>query len=166
MVRQRIKSSAASAVCADAGLLYGLETVPVTFGVSVSNLGSEVKFKTDSFPLPLVYRAGIAVRTGRSFPAVASLETDLPNDAPAAFRAGLEYTGFEYISLRAGYKTSPPSQINAITGKGFGGVSGISDLYGFFMGLGFNLSPVKIEYALLPYGELGNSHRFSLGMKF
>jgi hypothetical protein len=165
-LRQRIKSSAASAVCADAGLLYDLETMPVTVGLSVANLGTEVKFKEDSFPLPLVYRAGISARTGKAFPAVVALEADLPNDAPAVFRTGIEYTGFELVVLRAGYRTSPPSQRNAITGKGFGGSSGLSELYGFFMGLGFNLNPVKVEYALLPYGELGNSHRFSLSMKF
>ena len=165
-VRQRIKSDAASAACADAGLLYGLEGLPVTLGLSVSNLGTKVKFKSESFPLPLVYRAGFAVRTGRSFPAVASFETDFPNDAPVVFRTGFEYTGFEYIALRAGYKTSPPAQTNAILGKGFGGVSGISELYGFFMGMGFNLRAIRLDYALLPYGELGNSHRFSLGMRF
>jgi hypothetical protein len=165
-LRQRIKNSAASAVCADAGLLYEFAGTPVTAGLAVSNIGTKVKFKEDSFPLPLVYRAGVSARSGRSFPAVFALETDFPNDAPAVFRGGVEYTGFELVSLRIGYKTSPPSQRRAITGEGFGGSSGLGELYGFFMGLGFSLSPVKVEYALLPYGELGNSHRFSLSMKF
>jgi hypothetical protein len=165
-LRQRIESSAASAVCADAGLLYEFAGAPVTAGLAVSNIGTKVKFKEDSFPLPLVYRAGISARSGRSFPAVFALETDFPNDAPAVFRGGVEYTGFELISLRAGYRTSPPSQRRAITGAGFGGASGLGELYGFFMGFGFSFSPVKVEYALLPYGELGNSHRFSLSMKF
>ena len=165
-LRQRIKSSAASAVCADAGLLYELDGSPLTFGLSVSNIGTEVKFKEDSFPLPLVYRAGVSVRTGRSFPAVFAVESDFPNDAPVVFRGGMEYTGFEFIFLRAGYRTSPPVQRRAITGEGFGGSSGLGELYGFFMGFGFNLSPVSVEYALLPYGQLGNSHRFSLSMMF
>lgn len=165
-VRQRIKNSAASALCADAGLLYAFEPAPVTLGLSVSNLGTKVKFEDESFPLPVVYRAGLAVRTGRSFPAVLSAEADFPNDSSAIFRTGVEYTGFKLIALRAGYRTAPSSQRNAILGKGFGGSSGISELYGFFMGLGFAISPVRIDYALLPYGELGNSHRFSVGMRF
>jgi len=165
-VRQRIKASIASAFCADAGLLYGLESMPVTLGLSVSNLGTRVKFKDEGFPLPVVYRVGAAVRTGKGFPAVLAAEIDLPNDASAIFRAGAEYTGFKLIALRAGYRTSPVSQRNAILGKGFGGTSGLSELYGFFMGLGFNLKPVQIDYAMLPYGELGSSHRFSLSMKF
>ena len=165
-LRQRIKSSLASAVCADAGLLYDFSGAPVTVGLAVSNIGTRVRFKEDSFPLPLVYRAGVSARGGRSFPATFALETDFPNDAPAVFRGGVEYTGFELIALRVGYRTSPPSQRRAITGAGFGGSSGLGELYGLFMGLGFSLSPVKVEYALLPYGELGNSHRFSLSMKF
>ncbi|HBB67571.1 MAG: hypothetical protein A2X28_02620 [Elusimicrobia bacterium GWA2_56_46] len=165
-VRQRIKSSAASAFCADAGLLYGFDGTPVTLGLSVSNLGTEVKFEDESFPLPVVYRAGLAVRTGRAFPAVLAAEADFPNDSSAIFRIGLEYTGFEILALRAGYRTAPSSQRNAILGKGFGGSSGLNELYGFFMGLGFDLKSMKLDYALLPYGELGSSHRFSVGMRF
>jgi hypothetical protein len=165
-VRQRIKASVASAFCTDAGLLYGFETMPVTLGAAVSNLGTRVKFKDEGFPLPLVYRAGLAVRTGKGFPAVLSTEVDFPNDSSALLRVGAEYTGFKLLSLRAGYRTSPVSQRNAILGKGFGDTSGLSQLYGFFMGFGFNLKPVQIDYAMLPYGELGNSHRFSLSMKF
>lgn len=165
-VRQRIKASVASAFCADAGLLYGFETVPVTLGAAVSNLGTRVKFKDEGFPLPLVYRVGLAVRTGRGFPAVLAAEADFPNDSSAIFRLGAEYTGIKLLALRAGYRTSPVSQRNAILGKGFGGTSGLNELYGFFMGFGFNLKPVLIDYAMLPYGELGSSHRFSLSMKF
>ena len=165
-VRQRIKSSAASAFCADAGVLYGFRAAPVTLGLSVSNLGTKIKFEDESFPLPVVYRAGLAVRTGRFFPAVLAAEADFPNDSSAIFRTGVEYTGFGLIALRAGYRTAPGSQRSAVLGQGFGGSSGISELYGFFMGLGFTINPVKIDYALLPYGELGSSHRFSLSMKF
>ena len=166
VVRQRIEHSAASALCADAGLLYGFNTLPVTLGLSVSNLGTKIKFEDESFPLPVIYRAGLAVRTGKSFPAVLSAEADLPNDSSAIFRVGAEYTGFKFIAFRAGYRTSPSAQRKAIMGTGYGGSSGFSELYGFFMGLGFTLSPVRIDYALLPYGELGSSHRFSAGMKF
>jgi len=165
-VRQRIKASVASAVCADAGLLYGFGMMPVTLGLSVSNLGTRVKFKDEGFPLPVIYRAGVAVRTGAFFPAVVAAEADFPNDSSAVLRIGAEYTGFKIIALRAGYRTSPSSQRNAILGKGFGGSSGLAELYGFFMGLGFNLKPVKLDYALLPYGELGSSHRFSLTFAF
>ena len=132
----------------------------------MSNLGTEVKFEDESFPLPVVYRAGLAVRTGRSFPAVLAAEADFPNDSSVMFRTGVEYTGFEIIALRAGYRTAPASQRNAILGKGFGGSSGLNELYGFFMGLGFDLKSMKLDYALLPYGELGSSHRFSVGMRF
>ena len=39
-IGQKIKDSSAAAFAADAGLLYGLDGVPLTFGVSVSNFGT------------------------------------------------------------------------------------------------------------------------------
>ncbi len=165
-VHQRIAGSAASAFCADAGALYGLKTLPLTLGLSVSNIGTKVKFESESFPLPVVYRAGLALRTSAHFPAILSAEMDFPNDSPALFRTGVEYTGFKLIAFRAGYRTTPGSQHSAILGKGFGDPSVLSEMYGFFMGIGFVLNQISIDYALLPYGELGSAHRFSLGMKF
>ena len=165
-LRQRIDSSAATALCADAGVLYGFKALPLTLGLSMSNIGTRVKFEHESFPLPVVYRAGLALRTGGSFPGILSAEIDLPNDSSAVFRAGVEYTGFKLVAFRAGYRTTPGSQRSAISGKGFGDSQALSELYGFFMGLGFTLNQISIDYALLPYGELGNSHRFSLNMKF
>ena len=39
-------------------------------------------------------------------------------------------------------------------------------MYGFFAGAGFVYSGFSLDYALLPYGDLGTAHRFSVGMKF
>ena len=39
-------------------------------------------------------------------------------------------------------------------------------MYGFFAGVGFEYSGFNLDYALLPYGDLGSAHRFSLGVRF
>jgi len=163
-ISQRIKSSGASAFASDFGLLYRFSGAPYSVGASVANLGTKVKFDEESFPLPLAFRVGASA----SFTKVLlALQADFPNDSGAILRAGAEYRGIPGLALRAGYRTSPSKQRDAILGTGLGGsASGLSAMYGFFAGLGFAYADFKLDYALLPYGELGNAHRFSLGVKF
>ncbi|MEI7528262.1 MAG: PorV/PorQ family protein [Elusimicrobiota bacterium] len=163
-IGQKIKDSSASAFAADAGLLYGLDGVPLTFGVSVSNFGTKIKFDEDSFPLPLVCRAGAAYRLDKT---LLALQLDLPNDDGASLRLGAEYAPAAGVRLRLGYKTSSSADKDAILGKELGGSgSGVSNLYGFFAGLGLLYRDFSLDYALTPYGELGNAHRFSFAFRF
>ena len=166
-VGQQIKNYSANAVAVNAGALYGLEELPVTFGASVSNLGSKVKFRDESFPLPLIFRAGTAVRLS-SARTLLTAQLDLPNDDGGSLRLGAEYSLAESLRLRLGYKTSSSGDRDAILGKELGnaGASGVSGLYGFFFGLGIVYREFNLDYALTPYGDLGNAHRFSLSFKF
>lgn len=167
VIRQRIKTSAANAVAADLGVMYAFADSPFKVGASVANLGTKIKFEDESYPLPLVTRIGVSADLKGKFPVLVCAGADFPNDARGLLRLGLEYGGFENLSLRAGYKTVPSSERDAVLGTNIGtGSSGVSNLYGFFMGIGFKLKNVSLDYAMLPYGELGNSHRFSVGMKF
>ncbi|MCX5786280.1 MAG: PorV/PorQ family protein [Elusimicrobia bacterium] len=165
-IHQRIKSSAASAVCSDFGALYHFDGTPYWAGASVSNLGTKIKFVDESFPLPLIYRLGAAADfKGQKL--LLALEADFPNDSGAAIRAGAEYRGVDNVAFRLGYKTGSSSDRDAILGRELGSSSsGVSSLYGFYAGVGFNYRSFALDYAFLPYGELGNSHRFSVGVKF
>jgi len=165
-VGQKIKDSSANSVAADAGALYNLETAPVTFGASISNFGTRVKFRDESFPLPLVLRAGAAVRPA-GWKTLLAAQLDLPNDDGASLRLGAEYSAVSGLRLRLGYKTSSSADKDAILGKELGDTgSGVSNLYGFFGGLGLSYRDFSLDYALAPYGDLGNAHRFSLAFKF
>ncbi|MBI5244093.1 MAG: hypothetical protein HY922_10530, partial [Elusimicrobia bacterium] len=54
-----------------------------------------------------------------------------------------------------------------VLGKALGSTaSGLSEFYGMFMGAGFRSKALDFDYTLLPYGELGNAHRFSISMRF
>ncbi|HAH31123.1 MAG TPA: hypothetical protein DCL44_02295 [Elusimicrobia bacterium] len=165
-ISQKIKTSGASAFASDLGLLYSFSGTPYTLGASVSNLGTKVKFDEESFPLPLTFKAGAAAAFNAG-KLLLALQADFPNDSGVIARAGVEYRGISGLALRAGYKTSPSKDRDAILGTGLGGsASGVSAMYGFFAGLGFKYSNFTFDYALLPYGELGNSHRLSMGIKF
>ena len=165
VVSQRIKSSGATAFAADLGLLYRFEGTPYSLGAALLNFGTKVKFEEDSFPLPLKLKLGAAAELPRKFLLAADLE--LPNYGPAALRLGGEYKGLEGIALRAGWRTTSSAQRDAILGRDFGDTAGgVDAMYGFFAGVGFTYLGVALDYALLPYGDLGSAHRFSLGFRF
>ena len=112
----------------------------ISVGFTCQNIGS--KLGKDS--LPLTYRGGIALKL-RSF----SIETDVVKeiDNDVYYCAGLEWD-IANISLRCGYRM----------GQDVG--SGIS------YGIGLKVSKVNLDYAFIPYGDLGDTQRISLGIKF
>ena len=166
VISQRIKSSGATSFAADLGLLYRFEGTPYSAGASLVNMGTKVKFEDESFPLPLKLRAGAAAAF-KARKLLVALDAELPNDAPVTLRLGAEYRGVEPLAFRLGYKTSVGGQRDAILGSGFGNsATGVSAMYGFFAGFGFSYADFTLDYALLPYGDLGSAHRFSLGVRF
>jgi len=165
VISQRIRSSGATSFSADAGLLYRFAGTPWSLGAAVTNLGTRVKFEEESFPLPLKFKAGAAAAF-RGARLLVALDAELPADGPALARLGAEYTGLEGIALRLGWRTAASGQRDAILGRGFDEVSGAAGLYGFFAGAGFAYAGFSLDYALLPYGDLGTAHRFAVGMKF
>ena len=166
-IRQVIGNNSAQAVSGDFGALYRFNSYPVSIGVSVCHLGTKMKFIDEGYPLPRIVRLGMATGIGKSFPANISIQADFSRDSDVVYRVGMEYLGFGPFALRPGYTTTLSSQRKAVLGTELGSTSsGISELYGLFMGVGFRVRTLNIDYALMPYGELGNAHRFSVGMKF
>jgi len=112
----------------------------ISIGFTCQNIGS--KLGKDS--LPLTYRGGIALKL-RSF----SIETDIVKeiDNDVYYCAGLEWD-IANISLRFGYRM----------GQDVG--SGIS------YGIGLKVNKVNLDYTFIPYGDLGDTQRISLGIKF
>lgn len=71
-----------------------------------------------------------------------------PQDNDVYWCLGAEWWMQDTIALRAGYKT------NQDIGPGWSA------------GLGFKFQRICLDYAYAPYGDLGNTHRISLGMNF
>ena len=65
----------------------------------------------------------------------------------------LEYSAGDWVFLRVGYQRSSPNPET-------GGATGLA------LGGGLNIAGLRVDYAFLPYGLLGNSHRISLGYSF
>ena len=78
-----------------------------------------------------------------------------------------EFRNTDTVTLRAGYKTTSAAQRSAALGRALGSSApGLSEFYGMFMGAGFRSKFGSMDYTLLPYGELGNAHRFSFTVRF
>lgn len=166
-VQQRIDTRSATAFALDLGTLYRLERLPVTLGASLSNLGTQVRFVDEAFPLPLLLRVGASAGMTSSFPIALSAQLDLPRDSSPVYRLGMEYVGFGPFVLRAGYMAASSQQRDVLLGRSLGSsTTGLSELFGVTMGAGFRIWMGSLDYSFVPYGELGDAHRFSMSLRF
>jgi hypothetical protein len=152
-VHQNLDSVIASAYAADGGILYETDWHDLRLGASVQNLGSKVKFQNESDPLPLTIRAGASAPL-LSRKLLASSDVIIPRDHQVGLALGGEYQGRLKESvgytLRSGYRTD--SDVD-----GFKGVS---------LGAGLVIGRTAFDFAWVPFGDLGNSYRFGLHVKF
>ncbi len=140
MIRSTIAGDTQSAFLVTLG---GLVEVSEGFslGVVAQNLGT--KLGDDS--LPLILKAGLALELGSL-----SLAADIgkSQDTDLYYCVGIESWIGNVVALRAGYRT----------GRDVGP--------GWTAGLGFKMSGFEVDYAYVPYGDLGSTHRISLGIDF
>jgi hypothetical protein len=148
IMNQSIGTASNMGFAGDAALYY--RSGIFSAGLVGSNMGSG-----GAFSLPANVRAGIAVNVVN----ISEQNLLLAVDAGYAFNAdpdicaGAEYTIQKIFIVRAGYNFSP----NPNNPSGLTGISA---------GAGLNLGPVGFDYAFVPYGELGTSHRAALRYYF
>jgi len=178
-VSEKIATETASAVAFDVGtiLFTGLRTLRL--GMSVSNLGSDLKFSgqnlnvpipadsnsnsnpasngqlnVESGQLPLTFRMGVAYDFDMSLDSRLTFAGELkhPNDNIQQGSFGMEYGYREHFFLRSGYKINYDEE----------------DLT---LGAGLNTpfashSDLSIDYAWSNFGRLNSVHRFSINLTF
>jgi len=147
---EKTDKNKASAFAGDAGLLK--IAGDWRFGVSVANVGAELKLGPSAFDLPLIIRTGAARRLNDQL--LVSLDALKAGESPVALCAGIE-SGFEIEAnelffLRAGYKSGR----SQYAGSGFTG------------GVGIKYPGWRVDYAFSPYGDLGDAHRITLSFNF
>src|ERR1019366_5741488 len=103
--------------------------------------------------LPLTMRFGGSIRPwDNKF--LLSSDIIVPRDNQLAFAVGGEYnknySDFLGYSVRSGYNTTSNAQ----------GLTGVS------VGGGLRLGRASFDFAWVPFGELGNSYRFALHIRF
>jgi hypothetical protein len=152
-IHQTLDSVNASAYAADGGVLYLTDWRDLRLGASVQNLGSKVKFVNESDPLPLTCRVGASAPL-LSRRLLVAADAIIPRDHQVGAALGGEYTyplgrGLA-AKVRSGYRTD----------------SDVDGLKGVSAGAGLEVGRVSFDFAWVPFGELGNSYRFGLHVKF
>ena len=148
-IQQKLAAQSDSAVAVDLGSAYKL-TPHWTAAFVVQNFGSKI----GPDKLPLIFKAGIAARLFDGKLAVASDLDWLANDDRFYVDLGVDYSLNRYLAFRAGYQI----------GRNKDDLGG--DLVGFGAGIGLKLDRFGLDYAYVPLGDLGNTHRMTLGFNF
>lgn len=125
--------------------------------LSVRNLGFPMKLGTKTSPLPLELAGGIAWHYTRCCKIV--LEGKLPVDhSPYLLFAGEQFIPFSESTEGAG--------LFLRVGYNFKNHKELEFMGAFTGGFGVRINPINIDYALVPYGDLGNTHRVTFSYAF
>ncbi|MEN8191296.1 MAG: PorV/PorQ family protein [Bacteroidota bacterium] len=181
-IEQKIWHESASAFAVDVGVLYKTQLEGLNIGTSISNFGSDMKMdgrdlvrafdadsknysndklnvslKTDSFPLPLIFRFGLSYqfmigsRNGFTFAA----DMVHPSNNNIYVNSGFEFNFSNLIQLRLGYESLFDQTSEKGLTAGFGIVNPFENTIAF-----------TINYAYSDWGRLGYVQRFSVNIGF
>lgn len=180
-VRETVWHSSLSAVSFGAGVLYRLP-FGADLGASLTNFGTRGQFDgrdliirydadptkygdnsglpaalvTEDYPLPVLFRVGLAypLRYGPDNALRLSLDAQQPSDNTPSVSVGGEYRFRDLLALRAGYERlgEQDSEKGLTLGGGLAYATGASRL--------------SFDYAWTTHQALGNPQRFTLGVQF
>jgi len=158
-IYSKIDDKTAGAFAGDIGVIAQptVFTKSISVGIAAQNLGQEIKFDTESDPLPFTIKAGISSRFINE-KLLISLDTIAPRDNSISFAVGAEYTqpvaSVLNVSARAGYRTSSNEEK-------------LEGLAGLTAGAGIVFKGQYLfDFAWIPYGILGDTFRYSLSVRF
>ena len=146
-ISQQIEKEKTSNFAIDAGQIYKMDGL--SLAVVVANIGPKIKFIREEDKMPLTLKLGAVYRL---MDEDAKLLLDLvkPLDNNWKVCLGTEWQINRNLTLRGGYN----SQV-------------FSDLgIGVSLGAGLKLGTFQLDYAYIPYNELGDTHRLSFTTHF
>jgi hypothetical protein len=132
-------------------------------GFVIQHLGTKMNFINESFLLPLTTSFGISYVLFD----VLTISSDfryILYEEKAQISVGVEYRILNFLFLRVGHGfiVATPGNKNLFINQ-----NGISEnLAGIGIGVGLKVSNYQFDYALIPYGVLGNTHRISFAIRF
>jgi hypothetical protein len=165
LVRLDLDGKVAQSYALDFGMLSRTAVRGLSLGLSVRNVGPQMKFINDGFSLPLSVSVGSAYQV--LHPLTLALDvTSRPYDHQISFAIGTELMAMQSLSLRTGYlaKLANAIQNNQQSESDRG--NNIAGISGFNMGLGLRLGQFNLDYAMSPFGELGTTQILSLSTAF
>jgi hypothetical protein len=182
-INQKIWNTTANGLAIDVGVLFLSDIYGLRIGAAITNFGTDMKMdgkdlfvqydingqvfgnndqilaklNTDSYPLPLTFKVGVAMDIVDIENHKVTIAADAyhPNDNAESLNLGLEYSAFDVISLRGGYKSLFLDNSEE----------------GLTLGVGFkyDITPTLgliFDYAYQDFGVLDNTQQFAFGIKF
>ena len=163
LIRSSLDTRSGVSAAVDLGFLArGVAEIgegPLDAGVVIQHLGPPLKLGSTADPLPLRLRAGGVWHVSPTFDA--GLDVNMPVDADPYASLGVEKripasriksTKPWTIALRGGYDQNRT--------RGVEGFTGLS------VGAGFDFAAMRLDYAWIPFGDLGSVNRISLAFRF
>jgi len=151
-ISEQIAQYQENTIALDIGSLNETPVENLTFGIKIENIGPSVKFIKVNEPLPAKLWAGLGYRIIDNL--ILAMDSGFSSSEPTDVRFGIEYNMSDLGSLRAGFKNNSFSK------------TGLTENGMFSFGFGIIKESYNIDYAYVPFGLLGNTHRVSITMKF
>ncbi|MBI2915499.1 MAG: PorV/PorQ family protein [Elusimicrobia bacterium] len=164
-IRQQIDSFDAQDFAFDVGLIHKIQISGLKFGLSFLNMGPEIRFQETSSPLPSTLKTGLSW-TGKSVPILLSGSVSIPQVSEISYQFGFEYWMASSFAVRSGYKTNSNNDSSVFKISQPTADSTVSRLSGLMAGASIRFYNAQMDYAFVPLGDLGNSHRITLGFTF
>ncbi len=153
-IQSTLATYSASAYTFDFGTLYDTGYRSLRIGMSIQNIGSDMKFIEDTIKMPAVFRVGMSMSLyeDATWRVMSSGEFSHPPDNNERANWGAEVGFKEFAFGRAGYAFN-------------------YDLEGFSAGLGFKVpsslnSEAAVDYSYVAMSSLDGVHRVSIDFRF
>jgi len=149
-LRESVDGLSVSGYALDVGGMAAVQSIPgLSFGLAALNMGPEVRFSAQKEKLPLTVRGGASYRfaaggTQNTF----ALDLFKVRSDKVRAGAGVESVLGQRLALRAGY------------------CGGNDAGLGIVGGAGFLWQAMSVDYAFVPFGDLGFAHRLSLTFRW
>ena len=128
-------------------------------GVAVQHLGPPLNLGGTADPLPLRLRAGSVWHVSPTFDA--ALDVNVPVDADPYASLGVET---RIPASKIG--SAKPWAISVRGGYDQNRTRGVEGLTGISAGAGFDFSSLRLDYAWIPFGDLGTVNRITRAFRF
>lgn len=156
---ENIDSQASLGWAANLGFLYHLPWEGWRLGAVVQNLGPATRVEEEYFRLPINFKVGMAYTPVNEVLLTLDYNQLLEQYGKISF--GVEYVFENSLAIRAGYlyqEKIDPAEL--YSGFGSNAVAGLS------AGMGITYLNLRLDYAFVPYGFLGTTHRISMTYAF
>lgn len=146
LIQEKIENNQASGAALDLGMSKPLSE-NIEAGLVLQNIGTSFKFIDKETPLPMNIKAGLACRI-LADRLLLTLDGNKPGDGALKASFGARYNLAEILAFRAGWNDK----------------AGLNSNITF--GVGIVISDWTVDYAYVPYGLLGDTHRVTITTGF